>query len=416
MANDLNFRAHFGSSPAPFKIDVSPDFIKETTLKVSLTRLIVDVDVPEWSEGPSRHNVSTLRNYWLNGYDWFKIQDQLNKKYTQFTTTVTTGPKSNFSDPVPLHFVHHKSPRKDAIPLLFSHGWPGSFMEVGHIIDGLTDPPNASDPAFHVVVPSIPGFGFSPAPKKLGLGNKEVANVLNSLMLQLGYNKYVMQGGDFGGLILRYLAAAYPENVVSVLSNFYIVTPNETDWKRFHAGETSEEENFGIRKFENYKVNSSGYRFIQQTRPASLAIGMTDSPIGNAMWMYDLMHAAVDFHQWTPEEIVTWSMMYYIQGPYAGMRYYKEGQSEGSFVNFTFSNDFDYIHQPVAISEFPKDIWSTPLSWARRYGNVVQKRVHDKGGHFAAFEVPDLLLADIREFWGNGSLSGVDVFKQSKRA
>ena len=205
-------------------------------------------------------------------------------------------------------------------------------MEVGHIIDGLTDPPNASDPAFHVVVPSIPGFGFSPAPKKLGLGNKEVANVLNSLMLQLGYNKYVMQGGDFGGLILRYLAAAYPENVVSVLSNFYIVTPNETDWKRFHAGETSEEENFGIRKFENYKVNSSGYRFIQQTRPASLAIGMTDSPIGNAMWMYDLMHAAVDIHQWTPEEIVTWSMMYYIQGPYAGMRYYKEGQSEVDYA------------------------------------------------------------------------------------
>ncbi|KAK3169746.1 hypothetical protein OEA41_009130 [Lepraria neglecta] len=140
--------------------------------------------------------------------------------YTQFTTTVATGPNSNFTDPLPLHFVHHLSKRVDAIPLLFIHGWPGSFMEVGNIINGLVNPPNKSSPAFHVVAPSIRGFAFSPAPKKPGFGPREAGHTLNSLMQQLNYTRYVIQGGDFGGCILRYMAGDYPSSAVSVLDNF----------------------------------------------------------------------------------------------------------------------------------------------------------------------------------------------------
>ena len=259
------------------------------------------------------------------------IRPNGNTRYKQFTTTVTTGPKSNFTEPVPLHFVHHRSNRADAIPFLFIHGWPGSFREVGHIIHGLTNPPNASSPAFHVVAPSIPGFGFSPAPGKPGFGPREAGDAFHSLMQQLNYTRFVIQGGDLGAVILRFMAADYPSSVVSVLSNFWAISPNATDRLRYQQGLTNEEENTIIRSLDRYNIQLSGYRYIQQTLPLQLAIGMTDSPIGNAMWIYTLMISVVDHLIWTPREIITWSMMYYIQGPYSGMRIYKESLREASY-------------------------------------------------------------------------------------
>ena len=149
-------------------------------------------------------------------------------------------------------------------------------------------------------------------------------------MQQLNYTRYVVQGGDFGGIILRYIAASYPENVISALANFYIVPPNATDRERYQLGETDAEENLSIEEFDFYLNKFQGYRIIQSNRPLTLAIGMTDSPVGNAMWIYDLMQQAVDFHVWTPEEIITWTMMYQIQGPYGGFRWYLEAENEVS--------------------------------------------------------------------------------------
>ena len=223
-----------------------------------------------------------------------------------------------------MHFVHHRSNRTDAIPLLFLHGWPGSFLEVEYILDGLLNPPNPSSPAFHVVAPSIPGFGFSPAPRKPGWGARESGYAFHTLMQQLNYSHYVIQGGDFGGLILRYMAADNPTSVASVLSNFWVIPPNATDLQRYAQGLTTVDENTTIATSSYYDTQNSGYRHIQQTKPLQLAIGMTDSPVGYAMWIYDLMNSAVDRYIWRPEEIITWSMMYYIQGPYGGMRLYKE--------------------------------------------------------------------------------------------
>ena len=259
---------------------------------------------------------------------WLLTTSSFPDSFSHFTTTVNTGPKSNYTFPVPLHFVHHRSPREDAVPLLFSHGWPGSFLEVSNIIDGLTNPPNDSLPAFHVVAPSIPGFGFSPAPTQPGLGNHQAAHAFNALMQQLNYTRYVVQGGDFGSVILRYIAASYPENVISALANFYIVPPNATDWKRYHAGETTDEENESIEDYTLYLNTRQGYRIEQSTRPLALAIALTDSPLGNAMWIYDLM--AAEPHVWTPEEIITWTMIHHIQGPYGGLRYYLEAEREVS--------------------------------------------------------------------------------------
>ena len=244
------------------------------------------------------------------------VNTDLPNRYTQFTTTVTTGPNSNLTGPLPLHFVHHLSKRVDTIPLLFIHGWPGSFMEVGNIINGLVNPPNKSSPAFHVVAPSIPGFAFSPAPKKPGFGPREAGHAFNSLMQQLNYTRYVIQGGDFGGCIQRYMAGDYPSSVVSVLDNFWVIPPNAIDLLRHQQGLTTADENTTIENLNEFTTQESGCRLLQETKPLQAAISTTDSPVGNAMWNYNLIVTAVDKYVWTPEGIITCSMMYYIQGPY----------------------------------------------------------------------------------------------------
>jgi len=318
-----NFKATFGPTPQPFKIEVDPSFIEETKLKASLTRYTTDIKQPDFVDGPPQHNVSAIRDYWVNHYDWFSVESDINERFNQFTTTVFAD--ANYTAPIPLHFVHHKSSRPDAIPLLFIHGWPGSFLEVGKIINDLTSPPNSSVPAFHVVAPSLPGYGFSPAPTEPGLGLREAGQAFNNLMTkQLNYPKYVIQGGDFGGFTLRYMAGDFPETVVSGLSNFFPIPPNATDLQRFSAGETTPEENYNIEALNTFETYYAGYRNIQQTRPLQLAVGMTDSPVGLAAWIYDFMFLHVDAYPWTPEEIITWTMMYYIQGPYGGFAMYHE--------------------------------------------------------------------------------------------
>lgn len=303
-----NIRATYGDSPAPFTIDVEPRFIDDVRFRVKNARSPVPPGTyePEYTEGPTLANSTTLHDYWLDHYDWFAEQTSINSKLKQFTTTVQS-PDSNYTHKVPLHFVHHRSSRADAIPLLFVHGWPGSFLEVTKIINLLTNPPNSSVPAFHVVAPSIPGFGFSPAPVKAGYGTTEAGHSFHALMQQLNYTKYIYQGGDIGGFILRHQAASYPDQLVSALSNFWIQKPNDTDLARYAANETSEGETKYINTVENYIVNLSGYRVEQQTQPLTLAYLAADSPLGFALWIYALMRLDVEpgSPNWTPSEIIT---------------------------------------------------------------------------------------------------------------
>lgn len=222
--------------------------------------------------------------------------------------------------------MHHRSSRDDAIPLLFIHGWPGSFLEVGPLLPHLLSPPNATVPAFHVVAPSIPGFGFSPAPTKPGFGYIEAAHAFDALMQQLGYTQYVIQAGDAGGIIMRYQAHMYPESVVSGLNNFWVVSPTEADLEKYDAGEASPDETAIIQRMEFFMTQLWGYGQIQQTRPLRLAYGLTDSPVGLAMWIYDgLWPAAWDVARFTAKEVITWTMMHWIPGPYGAMSIYKQG-------------------------------------------------------------------------------------------
>ncbi|KAL9616114.1 MAG: hypothetical protein Q9160_008985, partial [Pyrenula sp. 1 TL-2023] len=337
-------------------------------------------------------------------------------------TTIVQAEGSNYTDPVPLHFVHHPSSRPGAMPLLFLHSWPGSFLEVGNIINLLTNPPNSTLPAFHVVAPSIPGFGFSPAPLAPGLGPIASVHAFHALMLKLNYPRYVAQGGDWGGILIRLQAFYFPSSLISFLDTFYLIQPNATDLARFSANTTSPEEttyiNSVVYTFDNH---FSGYRLIQETEPLSLAYATTDSPLGLAMWIYQAIRDAVDWtvsttpSRFDATEVITWTLMYYIQGPYGSFRFYKEGVTDGvwaGLAGYAFG-DLPYVTQPVAISEFPKDVWyDLPLEWARRQGNVKVRYRHEKGGHFAAFEVPEMVVGDLWTWFGDRELSGTGVFYQ----
>ncbi|TVY42918.1 putative epoxide hydrolase [Lachnellula occidentalis] len=407
----LNFEASFGKAPAPFKIKVEPDFIALTKQKVSLTRMVEDVEQPDYSDGPPIHFASSVRNYWAREYDWESVQDRLNSALSQYTTTVELPASSSYKKYVPLHFVHHTSSRSDAIPLLFIHGWPGSFLEVQNIIEELTNPSQADAQAFHVVAPSVPGFAFSPAPTSPGFGYIESAHAFDALMKQLNYSKYVIQGGDLGGLILRHQAYLYPDSVISCLSNFWVVAPNQSDLERYRDNKTTADETATIQNYEGFTKNSWSYGQIQQQRPLRLGFGLTDSPVGLAMWIYDAMWPGVsDPSFWSTEDIITWTMMHWIQGPYGATRIYREAAKSGS-LTLNGVGDFPYVKQPVAISEFVRDIWyQTPLDWAQRLGNVKYRTVHNTGGHYPSTETPSLLIDDIRKFFGNTEMSGTGVF------
>lgn len=322
----LNFKAVFTQEVTPFKIEVDQDFLDTTRLKVSLTRFVDDLEEQKaFTDGPPRQDAEKVADYWANEYDWRAIEADINSKLSQYTTLVET-PTTNFTGPIPLHFVHHRSPREDAIPLLFVHGWPGSFLEVDNIIRPLTNPPDPSLPAFHVVAPSIPGYGFSPSPGKPGFGYRQSGAAFHALMQKLGYNKYVFQGGDAGDLINRYMAVDFPENVVSGHSNFWIIPPNEDDLDKYRRNESSSDEQYLIELYGGFTTSGWAYGQIQQTRPLKLAAAMTDSPVGLAMWIYDSVVAGVpDPSIWTPELIITWTMMHWINGPYGAFSLYKNG-------------------------------------------------------------------------------------------
>lgn len=414
----LEFRATFSDEITPFEVSVKQDFLDLTRLKVSLTRFTKDLEgQSKHVDGPPQMAVEEVATFWRDNYDWRAIETRINKDFNHFTTVIKTPLTvlHKYPDPVPLHFVHHKSSRLDAIPLLFVHGWPGSFLEVQSLIEKLTEPSDPTCVAFHVVAPSIPGYGFSPSPKKPGFGYRQAGATFRALMLKLGYDKYVFQGGDAGDLINRYAAVDFPDNVVSGLSNFWVIPPSQEDLDRYASNQVSKDEDYLIRLYQSFTTHFWGYAQLQQTRPLRLAIGLNDSPVGLAMWIYDGIRSGVtDERIWTPELVITWTMMHWINGPYGAFSLYKNGALDGA-ISIGGIKELPFVHQPVAISEFPHDIWyRTPLEWARRGGNVKYRNVHDRGGHFATLDAPELLIDDIRRFFGDTEISGTKIFADVK--
>ena len=369
----------------PFSIEVPQVELDDLHDRLASTRWPEETTGADWSYGIPVGYLRELAEYWRTGYDWRADEARLNE-FPQFTTEI---------DGHNIHFLHVRSPEPDALPLILTHGWPGSVVEFLDLIGPLTNPrAHGADPAdaFDVIVPSIPGFGLSGPTRETGWTVKRVARAWAELMRRLGYDRYAAHGGDFGALVSRELGLVDQEHVVALH-----VT------QIFSAGATAENADFSVEAEQRsveaayrYEYELGGYAAIQSTRPQLISYGLTDSPVFQLAWITD------GFKNWTdstdvPEDAVdrdallTNVMLYWLTGTAgSSARYYKEGTE-------TWGEPEPPSPVPTAVAVFPRDIFVPIRRLAEPNHNIVRWTEFDRGGHFAAMEEPDLLIGDLRE-------------------
>ncbi|KAG9014013.1 hypothetical protein FRB94_000210 [Tulasnella sp. JGI-2019a] len=409
----------------PFNIRVSDDFLADLQTRLGYARYPHELNLPkgeEWSYGTPVSEVKDLVEYWKSGFDWRTWEAELNAKLPQFTTLVDTGDSVHGS--MKIHFAHRKSSRPNAIPLLFVHGWPGHFAEVMKMADELVEPADPKHPAFHLVAPSIPGYGFSEPPSAPGIGVKRTAAVFDHLMRRLGYGRYLAQGGDWGASVVRSLAIWHQDSCKGVLSNMLVVDKSLVLWHPMTMlymdktlilrhpiimlklalgylgapGGYSSVEMDSLRKTARHQEVGLAYEIIQKQRPQTLGIALTDSPVGLLAWILEKLHSWVADYPWTKDEILLFVMLNWIPGPAPSLRYYKENlepSCEGENIQTVLTR---WSPTPLGVSIFKSDIWQFPDDFGSMVQPLKYVKRHDRGGHFAAWEAPDLLLDDIREF------------------
>jgi pimeloyl-ACP methyl ester carboxylesterase len=364
----------------PFRIDIPQAALDDLRDRLARTRWPDQLPGVGWDYGISLEYARELAEYWRTGYDWRVHEARLNA-FDQFTTTI---------DGQNIHFLHVRSAEPDALPLIITHGWPGSVVEFMNVIGPLTDPAAyGGDPAdaFHVVAPSIPGYGFSGPTGDRGWDVRRVARAWASLMHRLGYPRYGAQGGDWGSAISRELGLTAPEQVIGVHLNMLIVrVPDD-------PGELTEEETSRLQAMRRFRSAGSGYSAIQSTRPQTLAYGLTDSPAGQLAWI------AEKFSEWTGEtvdrdQLLTNITLYWLTGTAGSSArlYYETARSRAWRPTAASS-------VPTGVAVFPKEIVPPIRRFAELSDNIVHWAEFDRGGHFAAMEVPDLLVGDVREFF-----------------
>ncbi|MFI7539038.1 epoxide hydrolase family protein [Streptosporangium sp. NPDC049376] len=377
MNNDL--RIH------PFQIDIPQTRLDDLRGRLAATRWPDELPGVGWSYGVPVAYARKLADYWRTGFDWRAAEARLNA-FPQFTTEV---------DGQNIHFLHARSPEPDALPLIITHGWPGSVAEFMKIIGPLTDPVSyggARSDAFHVVAPSIPGFGFSGPTTETGWDLRRVARAWAELMDRLGYRRYGAQGGDSGAVISPMLGRTAPENVVGVHVNGALGFPTG-DPAEF-VGLTPEE----LARLGQYQnQDQAGYAIIQATRPQTLAFGLHDSPAAQLTWIVEKFKEWTDPAHELPEDAVdidqllTDVSVYWFTGTAASAaRLYKEEQK-------SWGAAAEHSALPHGVAVFPGDAGVRRI--AEREHNVVHWSEFSRGGHFAAMEAPDLLTEDIRTFF-----------------
>lgn len=316
--------------PRPYTINVDPAFIEETRLKASTFRPTIDITQPAWSDGPPSANISSIAKYWAEEYDWAAEQAQINANFSHFITTLP-APGGNYNSPLDVHFIHQRSKRADAIPILMLHGWPSTSLEWKSIIPGLVDPEDDSKPAFHIIAPDLPGFGFSPAPTSAGLGAIEQSTLFASLMQQLGYDRYAVYSTDLGYVVALKMVVNYESHIINHISDFFIVFPNATDIERLAANLTTPEETTYIASVNAFTTNYSAYAEIHSTLPLSIAYALNDSPVGFLAWMYQLVYMVSD-QAYSASDLITEALLLYIPGVYGNIRSYKTLYSPALFA------------------------------------------------------------------------------------
>lgn len=378
----------------PFRIDIPQADLDDLDRRLAATRWPTEMPGAGWDRGVPLSYLKELAEYWRTTFDWRAAEARLNR-FPQFTTEI---------DGANVHFLHVRSPEPAALPMLLTHGWPGSVAEFLEVIEPLTNPrAHGGDPAdaFHLVIPSLPGFGFSGPPPEPGWGFVRTAAAWAQLMGRLGYDRYVAQGADLGMWITLMLAGMDHEHVAGAHVNF-LVTPPSGD--PAELAELTESDMARLGKLARFLPELSGYMKIQSTRPQTLSYGLTDSPAGQLAWIVE------KFREWTdsakvPEDAVDRDQMltnvaiYWLTataGPSAHFYYDSADLLPTAEVP---PNPPPPLPTPLGVAVYPHDPALPIRRLAERsFPNIVHWKEYDRGGHFAAMEEPDLFVADLREF------------------
>ena len=367
----------------PFKMHV-PDRVL-----IDLRRRLAGAKWPDqlpgttWEYGVDIKKVRELADYWQNRYDWRAQEAKINQ-FDQFTTEI---------DGQQIYFIHQRSPRADAIPLMLIHGWPGSILEFEKLIAPLTHPKDINSPAFDVIIPSLPGFGYSGPTTTRGWGPQRMAKALVVLMDRLGYSKYGIQGGDWGSAIAQDMAYQAPTHVIGLhLNLIYVPPPNQEAVAKMSDAER--------KRYSYFDREESSFFFLQASEPQTLAYALTDSAVGWLAWMIGKFQLLTDNNgdfltAVDRDTFLTDVTLYWATGTIgSAMRIYRENR-----LTIEEMVPTPHLETPMAYADFPREVAVPPLSWITQTYNIVQKTSMPKGGHFAALEQPDLLVADIRKFF-----------------
>ncbi|WP_433202080.1 epoxide hydrolase family protein [Dactylosporangium sp. CS-047395] len=379
----------------PFQIAIPPKDLDDLRRRLAETRWPPAGPGTDWERGVPLEYLRELTQYWQAGYDWRAAERWLNS-FPQFIEEI---------DGVDVHFVHVRSAEPDATPIILTHGWPGSFVEFLDIVGPLTDPrAHGGDPAdaFHVVIPSIPGFGFSSAPTEPGWDVPRVARAWAELMRRLGYDRYLAQGGDWGKVISLRLAEADPDHVAGVHLNMFVAMPPMDDPNAF--ADLDERDLRKLQKAGRFQQDGMGWQQIQSTRPQTIAYGLSDSPVGQLAWVVE------KFKEWSgadkgPEDAVNRDRMltdvtiYWLtntSGPSAQL-YFESTRFPEDFMR-TWAGPWP-LSVPVGIAVFPDEVCPPIRKFAEPLlPTLTHWTEFDRGGHFAALQQGDLLVTDLRAF------------------
>jgi pimeloyl-ACP methyl ester carboxylesterase len=375
----------------PFTITTEPEALADLTERLKRTRWPDELDDAGWDFGTNLDYMRSLHDYWLREYDWETQRRRLNCfRHYRYD-----------HDGLPIHFIHEPGKGPDPFPLIMTHGWPGSFLEMTHILPLLTDPgAHGGDPrdAFTLIVPSIPGFGFSGRPQRRGMNVQAVADIWTGLMTKLGYERFGAQGGDWGSWISIALGLYHPERLAGIHLN-YVSTRFRPDLGPGTPPLTAEEEAY-LKTVARWGDEEGAYIAIQGTKPQTLAYGLTDSPIGLAAWILEKFRAWSD-NKGVPEDIITRDdlitnvMIYWLTGTiHSSMRFYSEARARLMHLG-----PGERVTVPTGVVRLPREIPMPPRRWVERAFNLVHWTSLERGGHFAAFEAPELLAEDIRAFF-----------------
>ena len=381
------------NSITPFEISISEEQLDDLKLRLHQTRLPDQLENISWEYGTDLGYMREILDYWQNEFDWRAQERKLNQ-FSHFKTDI---------DGLTMHFIHERSANPNAIPLMIVHGWPGSISEFTEIINPLTDPLAHSgdlNDSFHIIAPSLPGFGFSEAPSEVGYSPEKIALILANLMERIGYENYAIAGGDWGAIINRHLANHYPERLIGMHSNMILASPPADQEQRENVSNSEEELR---RTRQAYMANEVAYQQIQGTKPQTLGYGLTDSPAGLAAWILEKFHGWTDMPQgsdgdlddyFTKDELLTNVSIYWFTNTItSSTRIYFENR------NTPAEKPMGFINVPTGAAVFPAELFIVPRAWAEAAYDLRHWTVMSEGGHFAALEKPEIYLTDIREFF-----------------